>query len=118
MTAVNITLTPAAKQHITKCLIKHSGSIGIKIGVKNSGCNGHSYTIDYLDAKPANHHELTLSECGSVFVSPDDLTNYLDGLTLDYEQQGLNGVIRFINPNAKNSCGCGESFSIKDREDS
>jgi len=116
MTAINLTITDAAERHIEKCIAKRGSGVGIKIGVKDSGCNGHSYLLDFLDEKPTGHQELVLSDRVSVFVTQADLEKYLNGLTLDYIQKGLNGVIRFINPNAENTCGCGESFNVKTTE--
>lgn len=83
----------------------------IRIGVKGSGCSGYAYEFDFLRGKPEeDDFELNYGEF-SLWINQPSVA-YLDGMTLDYQYQGINEGFTFINPNAKAYCGCGESFTI------
>lgn len=110
MRTEDITLTERAAGHVSRFLQNHGGGVGLRIGVKPSGCSGHSYVIE-----PA----LAISEKDRVFESNgirivvDDLSiRYLAGTELDYVREGLQEGFRFSNPNVMETCGCGTSFSI------
>ena len=105
-----ITLTPTAAKHVASHLARRGRGIGLRLGVRTSGCSGMAYKIEYADeAKP---DDLRFNSEGvTVFVDPKSLP-YIDGMQLDFAREGLNEGFKFDNPNVKNECGCGESFNV------
>jgi iron-sulfur cluster assembly protein len=107
---MSVSLTESAARQIKKQLEKRGEGLGLKLGVKQSGCSGYAYTIEYAD---------TLNEGDAVFenfdvkviVAANDL-EFLNGIELDYRREGINEAFQFNNPNVKGTCGCGESFSV------
>lgn len=105
-----ISLTPAAADRVQKYLSARGHGLGLKLGVRKTGCSGFAYVIDYADQQAPR--DLVFEDQGvKVFVDPDSLP-LIDGTTVDFVKQGLNEAFRFRNPNIKGECGCGESFSI------
>lgn len=105
-----IQLTPTAASRINAQLAKRGKGVGLRLGVKKSGCSGWAYVIDYADAVEVGD-EVFEMEGAKVVVKTDQLDK-LDGLTLDFKRDGLNEAFKFINPNVKGECGCGESFAV------
>ena len=106
-----IEVTALAAEKITQQLAKRGHGLGIKIGVKTSGCSGLAYVLEYVDT-PSALRPITLDKHGvTVYIDTKDMV-YLSGLTLDWKKQGLNEGFDFINPNESGRCGCGESFKI------
>ena len=105
-----ITMTPAAESHVIRHLAHRDKGIGIRLGVRTTGCSGLSYVLEFVDEKA---DEDVVFECGGVqlIIDPKSLL-YLDGTQLDYVKEGLNEGFEFKNPNVKDECGCGESFHI------
>ena len=107
---MGITLTEAAAQRVKAFLDNRGKGLGLRLGVKTSGCSGMAYVLEFVD---------TLDEQDQVFeahgvkiiVDPKSLL-YIDGTELDYGKEGLNEGFKFNNPNVKDQCGCGESFTI------
>lgn len=105
-----ISLTEKAANQIKKQLEKRGGGVGLKLGVKKSGCSGYAYTLDYSDS--IQKEDTVFEEYGvKVIVQNDDLP-LIDGLRLDYRREGINEAFRFDNPNVTGACGCGESFTV------
>ena len=105
-----VTLTEAAADRVTKFLANRGKGIGIRLGVRTSGCSGMAYELEFADA--VEDDDLVFENRGvKVIVNPKSLV-YLDGTELDYGKEGLNEGFKFNNPNVKNECGCGESFSV------
>lgn len=105
-----ITLTPTAATRVQKFLSSRGKGIGLRLGVKTSGCSGMAYTLEFVDE--ALPEDLIFDSNGvKVLVDPTSLV-YLDGTEVDYAKEGLNEGFKFSNPNAQASCGCGESFSV------
>lgn len=105
-----ITLTESAAKQIEKQLEKRGSGLGLKLGVKPSGCSGFAYVLDYADEKAENDN--VFEQFGvKVIVNDDDLAK-LDGIELDYAREGINEAFKFNNPNVTGQCGCGESFSV------
>lgn len=105
-----ISLTPAAADRVQKYLAARGQGVGLRLGVRSTGCSGFAYVIDYADQ--AGPRDLVFEDRGvKVFVDPDSLA-LIDGTTVDFVRQGLNEAFSFRNPNVKGECGCGESFSI------
>ena len=106
----NISITAAACAHI-RTQIENSGHRYLRLGVKESGCNGYMYTLDYIDGPETGDREFEVAEELSLYVSEADLP-LVRGTEVDYITEGLNSLLKFKNPNAESHCGCGESFSL------
>lgn len=105
-----ITVTEAAAKHISHYLENRGKGLGIRLGVKTSGCSGMAYVLEFVD-ELAEHDQVFPSHGVKVIVDEKSLV-YLDGTELDFVKEGLNEGFEFNNPNMKDSCGCGESFSV------
>lgn len=105
-----ITLTEKAASRVKNFLAARGHGIGLRLSVKTTGCSGFAYVVDYTDdVKPDdNVYELNGVK---VVVDPKSLP-FLDGMEVDFAREGLNESFKFNNPNVKNMCGCGESFSV------
>jgi len=105
-----ISLTPKAAEHISRYLEKRGKGVGLRLGVRTTGCSGMAYQLEYVDEPGADDH--VFEQHGvKVFVDPKSMP-YLQGTQLDFGREGLNEGFRFSNPNEKATCGCGESFSV------
>jgi len=105
-----ITLTENAAKQIKKQLIKRGNGVGLKFGVKKSGCSGFAYVLDYADQVAADESIFEQFEV-KIIVKKTDLA-FLDGTELDYRREGINEAFQFNNPNVTGLCGCGESFAV------
>ena len=105
-----VTLTAKAANHVQRYISKRGHGIGLRFGVRTTGCSGLAYKLEYVDdAQPEDH--VFESHGVKVFVDPKSLA-YIDGTELDFVREGLNEGFRFNNPNVKDACGCGESFRV------
>lgn len=105
-----ITLTQSAAKHVQDNLRKRGKGVGLRLGVRTSGCSGMAYVLEYADQiEPEDNVFEALGV--KVIINPKSLV-YLNGTELDYVRQGLNEGFVFNNPNVKDECGCGESFNI------
>jgi len=105
-----ITLTESAAERVQKFLSNRGKGVGLRLGVKTTGCSGMAYVLEFVDAVEPED-QVFESHGVQVIVNPKSLV-YLDGTELDYGKEGLNEGFKFNNPNVKDSCGCGESFNI------
>lgn len=105
-----ISLTPAAADRIRSFLVSRGKGVGLRLGVRTTGCSGYAYVIDYAD-EIAAADQVFEDQGVKVLVDPESL-KYIDGTTVDFVRQGLGESFRFINPKVQGECGCGESFSI------
>lgn len=105
-----ITLTEKAAKHINRYLERRGKGIGLRFGVRTTGCSGLAYKLEYVD-ESATEDSVFESHGVKVFVDPKSLP-YIDGTELDFTREGLNEGFRFRNPQVKDECGCGESFRI------
>ena len=105
-----ITLTETAARHVAANIAKRGKGIGLRLGVRTSGCSGLAYKLEFADeVKP---EDVTFESHGvRVLIDPKSLA-YLDGTELDFAREGLNEGFKFNNPNEKDRCGCGESFNV------
>lgn len=105
-----ITMTPAAAKHIETALANRGKGIGIRLGVRTTGCSGMAYVLEFVDDTDQN--DIVFDNFGvKVVVDPKSLI-YIDGTELDFVREGLNEGFKFNNPNVRGECGCGESFSV------
>lgn len=105
-----IELTEKAAQKIKNTMSRRGHGIGIRVGVKTTGCSGLAYVLEYVDQQNPEDTHLECNGC-SLFVDPKSCV-YLQGLTIDYVRNGLNEGFEFQNPNERDRCGCGESFRV------
>jgi iron-sulfur cluster assembly protein len=105
-----ITLTENAAKHVQNFLSKRGKGVGLRLGVRTSGCSGMAYKLEFADEIAGDEVKF---ESGGVTVLVDQHSlPYLDGMELDYTREGLNEGFKFNNPNVKDMCGCGESFKV------
>ena len=105
-----ITLTEAAARHVSRYLTRRGQGLGVRLGVKTSGCSGLAYTLEYVDQAEAE--DVVFENHGvKLLIDPKSLA-YIDGTQLDFVREGLNEGFRFSNPNERDRCGCGESFRV------
>ena len=107
---MSISLTQNAAKQINKQLQKRGKGIGLKLGVKKSGCSGFAYVLDYADE--LGDGDVVFEEHGVKVVVNDADLKILTGIELDYSREGINEAFKFNNPNVTDSCGCGESFAV------
>lgn len=107
---MKITVTENAARQIQKQLQKRGNGVGLRLGVKPSGCSGYAYVLEYADDISADDIVFDQYDV-KVLVKRDDLDK-LNGIELDYAKEGFNEAFKFNNPNVKGMCGCGESFSV------
>ncbi len=105
-----ITMTEQAAAQIKRSLDKRGKGMGIRLGVRTTGCSGLAYLLEYVDSPGAEDVQYISNEV-NIFVDPKSLA-YLDGLEIDWVRNGLNQGFDFINPNERDRCGCGESFRV------
>jgi len=107
---MGIILTENAAQRARSFLEKRGKGIGLRLGVKTTGCSGLAYVLEFVD-EFGSDDEVFESQGIKVIVDPKSLV-YIDGTRLDYTREGLNEGFKFENPNVKDECGCGESFTV------
>ncbi len=107
---MSVTLSEAAARHVTRYLARRGKGVGVRLGVKTTGCSGLAYKLEYADDIAPEDH--VFEDRGvKVLIDPKSLP-YLDGTELDFVREGLNEGFKFNNPNVKDQCGCGESFKV------
>ena len=107
---MTVKLTEAAARHVTRYLTRRGKGVGVRLGVKTTGCSGLAYKLEYVDELAPE--DVVFEDRGvKVLVDPKSLA-YIDGTELDFVREGLNEGFKFNNPNVKNECGCGESFNV------
>jgi iron-sulfur cluster assembly protein len=105
-----ISLTPAAAERVRTFIASRGKGLGLRLGVRKTGCSGFAYVVNYAD--DAQAQDLVFEAQGvKIIVDPKSLS-YIDGTEVDFVKQGLNEAFRFRNPNIKGECGCGESFNV------
>ncbi|CCQ11052.1 Iron binding protein IscA for iron-sulfur cluster assembly [Pseudoalteromonas luteoviolacea B = ATCC 29581] len=105
-----VTLTDAAAGRVQAFLKNRGKGVGLRVGVKTTGCSGLAYVLEFVD-EIAEGDEVFEQKDVKVIVDAKSLV-YIDGTELDYTREGLNEGFKFINPNQKDECGCGESFTV------
>lgn len=105
-----ITLTASAAERVKHHLHQQGKGSGLRLGIKKTGCSGFAYVVDYADGPSAE--DVVFEDQGVKVVVNRESLPYLDGTQVDYVRQGLNESFKFHNPNVKDECGCGESFTV------
>jgi len=107
---MTISLTASAAERVRSYIEKRGHGVGLRVGVKKTGCSGYAYVIDYADSIDTG--DTVFDDDGvKVIVDPTSL-ELIDGTEVDFVKDGLNEAFKFRNPNVKGECGCGESFNI------
>ena len=107
---MTVTVTEAAARHVTRYLAKRGKGVGVRLGVKTTGCSGLAYQLEYVDELAPE--DMIFEAYGvKVLVDPKSFS-YIDGTELDFVREGLNEGFRFNNPTERDKCGCGESFRV------
>ena len=107
---MGITLTESAARHVANYMAKRGKGVGLRLGVRTTGCSGLAYKLEFADVINPEDHVFE-SHLVKVLIDPKSLP-YLDGTELDFAREGLNEGFKFNNPNVKDACGCGESFNV------
>ncbi len=105
-----ITLTEAAAKHVKSFLERRGKGLGLRLGVKTSGCSGMAYVLEFVDE--VDEGDMVFEDHGVKVVVDAKSMVYIDGTELDFTREGLNEGFKFNNPNVKDECGCGESFNV------
>jgi len=105
-----VTLTESAADRVRSFLENRGKGIGLRLGVRTSGCSGMAYVLEFIDEM--DEDDQVFEDHGiKIIIDPKSMV-YLDGTELDFKRDGLNEGFEFNNPNVKDSCGCGESFTV------
>ena len=107
---MSISLTESAADRVKTFLEKRGKGIGLRLGIKTSGCSGLSYMLEFVDT--LNEYDQVFEQHGVKVIVDTKSLVYLDGTQLDFVKEGLNEGFKFTNPNVKDECGCGESFNV------
>ena len=107
---MSVTLTESAADRVKAFLEKRGKGIGLRLGIKTSGCSGLSYMLEFVDT--LNEDDQVFEQHGVKVIVDTKTLVYLDGTQLDFVKEGLNEGFKFTNPNVKDECGCGESFNV------
>jgi len=105
-----ITLSTAAADRVRHFLAARGHGIGLRLGIKKTGCSGYAYVVNY--AEEVNPGDVVFEDAGVKVIVDADSLPYVDGTEVDFIKQGLNEAFKFRNPKAKGECGCGESFNL------
>jgi iron-sulfur cluster assembly protein len=107
-----ITVTESAKKKIKKLLDSRGKGVGIRLGVRTTGCSGLAYTLEYVDDYSTEVGVTNFAQDEFVVLVDAKSLAYMDGMIVSWEREGLNEGFKFTNPNEKDRCGCGESFRV------
>ena len=107
---MTISLTSSAADRVRNYLVKRGHGVGLRVGVRKTGCSGWAYVIDYADSVASD--DVVFEEDGVKVIVDAESLELIDGTEVDFVKDGLNEAFKFRNPNVKGECGCGESFSI------
>ena len=106
-----ITLTESAADRVRDYISRRGTGIGLRLGIKKTGCSGFAYTVNYADE--VSDDDVVFDTADVKVIVDKDSLEYIDGTEVDYVREGLNEAFRFRNPRATGECGCGESFSVQ-----
>lgn len=113
--AINLTVTPSALQHLQENMVDSpEGTVGIRIGLRDAGCSGFAYTMDFTTEHNPDD-QLHVFEDIKILIA-DKYAQFFNGTEIDLVQEGVNSILEFNNPNVAHECGCGESFKFEDSE--
>jgi iron-sulfur cluster assembly protein len=105
-----VSLTASAAERVQSFLAKRGRGVGLRLGVKKTGCSGFAYVVSYADDIGAT--DVVFEDRGVRVIVDAESLRYLDGTEIDFSRHGLNEAFKFRNPNVRGECGCGESFNV------
>lgn len=105
-----ITMTDAAAERVRDFLDQRGKGVGLRLGVRTSGCSGMAYVLEFVD--DVEDSDIVFEDRGVKVIVDQKSLVYIDGTELDFAREGLNEGFKFNNPNVKDQCGCGESFNV------
>jgi iron-sulfur cluster assembly protein len=105
-----VSLTPAAAERVRSFILSRGRGVGLRLGIKKTGCSGFAYVVSYADEVAAG--DAVFEDEGVKVIVDAESLRYLDGTEIDFVKQGLNEAFKFRNPNVRGECGCGESFNV------
>ena len=108
--AMAISLTNSAAERVRTYLERRGHGLGLRVGVRKTGCSGYAYVIDYADSVADD--DVIFNDAGVKVIVDTKSLALIDGTEVDFVKEGINEAFRFRNPNIKGECGCGESFSV------
>jgi len=107
---MSISMSEAASERVSAFLSNRGHGYGVRLGVRTTGCSGMAYVVEFVDEVQSDDMTFVSNNI-NIVIDAKSLT-YLDGTQLDYTREGLNEGFKFVNPNVKDECGCGESFTV------
>jgi len=107
---MSISMSEAASERVSAFLSNRGHGFGVRLGVRTTGCSGMAYVVEFVDEVQSDDTTFVSNDI-NIVIDKKSLT-YLDGTQLDYTREGLNEGFKFVNPNVKDECGCGESFTV------
>ena len=107
---MSVTMTSAAAERVKSFLHNRGKGLGLRLGIKTTGCSGLAYVLEFVDDANEDDQMFSINDV-NIIIDAKSLV-YLDGIELDFVKEGLNEGFKFTNPNAKGECGCGESFNV------
>lgn len=107
---MSISLTPSAAERVRTFMASRGQGVGLRLGVKQTGCSGYAYVVSYADVIGAD--DVVFDAAGVKVVVDRAALQFVDGTEIDFVRTGLNEAFKFRNPNVKGECGCGESFNV------
>jgi iron-sulfur cluster assembly protein len=110
VSGASVSMSERAARHVRDFLAKRGKGLGVKLGVRTSGCSGMAYKLEFVDVEDPEDVKFVCYGV-NIYVDPKSLS-YLNGTELDFVREGLNEGFKFNNPNVKSQCGCGESFNV------
>jgi iron-sulfur cluster assembly protein len=105
-----VSLTPAAAERVRNFIVNRGRGVGLRLGVKKTGCSGYAYIVNYAEEVAAE--DVVFEDKGVKVIVDAESLRYVDGTEIDFVKQGLNEAFKFRNPNVRGECGCGESFNV------
>jgi iron-sulfur cluster assembly protein len=107
---MSVSLTPSAADRVRSFLANRGRGLGLRLGVKKTGCSGFAYVVNYAD--DIGSGDVVFDNAGVKVIVDNESLQYVDGTEIDFVREGLNEAFKFRNPNVKGECGCGESFNV------
>ena len=107
---MTVSLTAPAADRVRNFLQTRGKGVGLRLGVKKTGCSGFAYVVSYADEVGAG--DVVFDAAGVKVIVDSEALRYVDGTQIDFVREGLNEAFKFRNPNIKGECGCGESFTV------
>lgn len=105
-----ISMTSAASERVRSFLDNRGKGIGLRVGIKTTGCSGMAYVLEFVDELNPDDNAFEID--GVKLIVDEKSLSFIDGTQLDFQKEGLNEGFKFNNPNVKGECGCGESFTV------